>query len=140
MRVFFDSSAFVKRFIEEHGSDEIEGYCQQASMLGLSIICFPEIISALNRKRRERTLSPADYSTIKTQLADDIRDADVINLSPAVIERSIFLLETNALRSLDSLHIACALEWQAECFISADKRQLQAAKKSGLRVHYVGAG
>jgi len=54
MRLFFDSSAFAKRFIEEAGSQKIEELCQKASEVGLSVICFPEIISALNRRLRER--------------------------------------------------------------------------------------
>jgi hypothetical protein len=47
-------------------------------------------------------------------------------------------METNVLRAMDALHIACALEWQADLFITADKRQLMAAKNSGLRSEYIG--
>jgi predicted nucleic acid-binding protein len=41
-------------------------------------------------------------------------------------------LEDNALRAMDALHIACALEWRAELFVSSDKQQIMAAEKSGL--------
>jgi predicted nucleic acid-binding protein len=34
---------------------------------------------------------------------------------------------------MDALHIACALEWGAEVFVSADARQLAAARRAGLR-------
>ncbi len=118
----FDSSAFAKRFIEEPGSEEVNELCQKASELGLSIVYFPEIISALNRKAREGTLSKQNYSTLKRQIAEDIEDAQIINLHPEVIGKSISLLELNVLRSLDSLHIACALEWEADLFVSSDKR------------------
>ena len=140
MKVFFDSSSFAKRFIEEPGSQEVDDLCQQASMLGLSIICLPEITSALNRKVREKYLSRQSYLKIKYQLAEDIKDAQVINLVPEVIEKSIFLLEINILRSLDALHIACAQEWQAELFVSSDKRQIQAAKNAGIEAMYVPCG
>jgi predicted nucleic acid-binding protein len=75
MRVFFDSSAFVKRFIEEQGSREADEYCQKASELGLSIVCFPEMISALCRKIREGSLSGDDYLLLKEQIAEDIEQA-----------------------------------------------------------------
>ncbi len=52
MKVFFDTSSFVKRFVEEVGSKQVDDIIQRASEVGLSIICFPEIISALNRKLR----------------------------------------------------------------------------------------
>nr|VFJ49915.1 MAG: Predicted nucleic acid-binding protein, contains PIN domain [Candidatus Kentron sp. DK] len=132
MKVFFDSSAFVKRFMEEDGSREVDAYCEQATLLGLGVICIPEIMSALNRKVRERVLSKEDYQRIKRQIVNDIEDAQIIQLTPEVLERSVRLLEQHALRSLDALHIACALEWRADVFVSSDKRQLQASRDFGL--------
>ena len=41
------------------------------------------------------------------------------------------------LRGMDALHIACAVEWGAELFVSSDKAQLAAAKKAGLSVKTV---
>jgi len=137
MNVFFDSSSYIKKFIEEHGSPEVDDYCQQASTLGLSIICLPEMMSALNRKVREGGLSVNDYHSVKGQIMEDIEDIQIINLIPEVVEGSISLLENNKLRSLDALHISCALTWNAEIFISSDKRQIQAAENSGLEVRYV---
>jgi len=140
VKAFFDSSAFAKRYIEEYGSQRVDDIAQQASELGLSIICFPEITSALARKVREKDLSQASYAQIKYQLAEDVQDAQIINLTASVIECSIHLLESNALRSLDALHIACALEWQADLFASSDKRQIMAAKQANLNVEYIGTG
>lgn len=134
MRVFFDTSAFVKRFVEETGSQEVEDICQQAAELGLSIICLPEILSALNRKLRAGNIDKGVYLDIKQDVAEDIKDADIINLSPSVLASTIQLLEENTLRSLDAIHIACALEWQADLFISSDERQIAAATNSGLKV------
>ena len=57
MRVFFDTSSFVKRFVDEVGSDEVEQVTENASEIGLSIICFTEVISALNRKLRKEVIS-----------------------------------------------------------------------------------
>lgn len=117
----------------------MDDICQQATALGLSIICFPEITSALTRKVREKDLSHGMYTQIKYQLAEDVQDTQIINLTTSVIERSIQLLETNVLRSLDALHIACALEWQADLFVSSDKRQILAAKRANLNVEDIGS-
>ena len=137
MNIFFDSSAFIKKFIQEQGSAEVDDYCQQASMLGLSIICLPEMMSALNRKVREGNLSIGDYFNLKEQIAEDIKDIQIINLVPEVVEGSIALLEKNMLRSLDALHLSCAIMWSSEVFVSSDKRQIQAAENSGLQVKYI---
>jgi len=137
VHIFFDSSSFIKKFIAEQGSTKVDEYCQQASILGLSIICLPEMMSALNRKVREGNLSQKNYYIIKEQITADIEDIQIVNLVPEVIESTLTLLENNILRSLDALHIACAVAWGAQLFISSDKRQIKAAKNAGLQVHYI---
>jgi len=137
MKILFDSSAFAKRYVEETGSQEVDDLCREASSLALSVVCVPEIVSALNRRVREKLLSPRDYVEAKNRLLADVADSLIINLIPEVIARSTFLLETNALRAMDALHVACALEWGADLFVSCDKRQISAAKHSGLQTRRV---
>ncbi len=133
MKTYLDSSAFAKRFVEESGSDKVEEVCTQASALGLSIVCVPEIVSALNRRKRERSLTTDQYVIAKQRLLDDVRDADIINLVVPVIGSAIAVLESSPVRVMDALHIACALEWQAQLFVSSDNNQIKAAHRSGLR-------
>ncbi|MEW5900136.1 MAG: type II toxin-antitoxin system VapC family toxin [Acidobacteriota bacterium] len=54
-----------------------------------------------------------------------------------MVEKAIRLLETHPLKTLDAIQVASAQEWQAELFVSSDRRQLSAAKESGLRVQAV---
>ncbi|MBU0677938.1 MAG: type II toxin-antitoxin system VapC family toxin [Verrucomicrobia bacterium] len=133
MKLFLDSSAFAKRFIDERGSEQVEKLCAQATDLCLSIVCVPEVISALNRRRREKILTRQDYALAKEQLSEDVRDAVIINLTPPVIHSSIKVLETGVVRTLDALHVACALNCRADLFASSDRRQILAARKAGLR-------
>ncbi len=138
MKVLTDSSALAKRYVLEVGSDKIDQFLQNASQLGLCTILVPEIISGLNRRRREDNLSTDDYRTIKRQLMEDVHDAVILQVTPAVISYSIKLLETNVLRAMDALHIACAIEWQAELFVTADRRQYKAATNAGLLTEFIG--
>jgi predicted nucleic acid-binding protein len=134
MKAFFDSSALAKRYIEEPNSEKVENLCAQTTMLGVSSICLPEIISGLCRLRRDSILTKNQYEVAKDALLRDFEDISVCNITPAVIGQTIHILETNTLRTLDALHIGCALEWKAEVFISSDLRQISAAKKTGLKV------
>ena len=133
-----DSSAFAKRYVLEDGSEIIDRCLQRASQLALCTILLPEIISGLNRRLREQVLSPYDYRKIKRQLMNDIHDATVLQVTPAVISRSVKLLETNVLRAMDALHVACALEWRAELFLTADRKQLKAAMNAKLLTEFIG--
>lgn len=137
MKVFFDSSALAKRYIDEESSDEVEKMCRQTDVLSVSIICLPEIISALNRLRREKQLNKRQYEKIKESLIYDLEEADFYNLTPQVINHSIQLLEKYTLRAMDTLHIACALVAQPDLFVSSDQKQLAAAKKTGLKIRLV---
>jgi predicted nucleic acid-binding protein len=137
VKTFFDASTFAKRYVEENGSQLVDDICQEASELSLSVLCVPEIISALNRRIREKRLSREDYIAVKQSLSDDVRDAVIINLTPEVIATSTSLLEASPLRAMDALHIACALESSADLFVSSDKKQIAAARKAGLETKYV---
>lgn len=138
MKLAVDSSSFAKRYVQEIGSEKLERFLEDASELAFSVVLVPEIISGLNRRLRERILTIVDYRAVKKQLLDDVSDATVLQITPSVISRSVKLLENNALRALDSLHVACALEWRADLFITSDRRQFMAAKNSGLHVKYIG--
>jgi predicted nucleic acid-binding protein len=137
VKTFFDSSAFAKRYVEEHGSQTVDSLCQEATEVGLSVLCVPEIISALNRRVREGLLTRQEYAEAKQYLSQDIRDTAIVNLVPQVVSTCTKILETSPIRAADALHVACALEWKTELFVSADKRQLAAAKKVGLHTRLV---
>jgi predicted nucleic acid-binding protein len=134
LNVFFDSSALAKRYINESGSDRVEQILAKASSLGVSVLCLPEVVSALCRRRRERKLSAQQYSTAKKELFADIADATVVYVTDLVVAGAVDLLENWPLRSWDSLQVASAAEWAADLFVSADRQQCVAAKGRGLRV------
>ncbi|MEE4359545.1 MAG: type II toxin-antitoxin system VapC family toxin [Desulfococcaceae bacterium] len=138
MKLLTDSSALAKRYVAENGSEILHQLLLNASELAVCIILAPEILSALNRRLREKNISSHEYSKLKKQLLNDIHDTTVLQLTPSVVSGAVNLLETNVLRAMDALHVACALEWQAELFATADKRQLQAAENAGLRTEFVG--
>jgi predicted nucleic acid-binding protein len=137
VKTFFDSSAFAKRYVEEPGSDTVAALCQEATDLALCVICVPEIVSAMNRRLRERRLTKSDYLALKRHLLEDIRDATIIDLVPPVVAACIEIVERSPVRAADALHVAAARAWRADLFVTADQRQLAAARKAGLKVHAV---
>ena len=137
VRVFFDTSAFVKRYVSEPGTDTVLQWCDRASEIILSGIALPEVISSFCRLQREGKITSTQYRQLKSLLMADIEDVAICDLTPVVLARSIVSLEKNLLRAMDAIHIGSALAMGAEIFVSADKRQLEAAANSGLRVEPV---
>jgi len=74
--------------------------------------------------------------TERTLLAD-IEDAAMCDLALAVLAQAVVSLETNILRGMDAIHIGSALALNADVFVSADTRQIQAATRAGLRAEAV---
>ncbi|SRR6056297_425774 len=138
MKLAMDSSSLVKRYINENGSDEVDFLLGQASQLGLSVIVVPEIISAFNRRIREELLTSIDYRYARKLLLDDVQDSVLLQLTPGVISRTVNILEHNALRAMDAIHLACAMQWKADLFVTSDRRQYNAASESGMAVEFVG--
>ncbi len=138
MKLFLDSSAFAKRFVEEKGSQQVQELCSQATELCLCVLCVPEVISALNRRLREKNLTRPQYQQAKQSLAQEVNDAVVIDLTPEVVRLSIEVLEASSVRTMDAVQIASAMAWQADLFVSSDHRQVAAAKAAGkLRTRQV---
>jgi predicted nucleic acid-binding protein len=133
VRVFFDSSAFVKRYVREAGSDAVLQWCDQASEVLLSGIALPEIVSGFCRLQREGRITEPQYRQLKSLLLADVEDAAICDLTPMVLAQAIASLEANVLRGMDAIHIGSALALEAELFVTSDQRQLVAAQSCGLR-------
>ena len=137
MRVFFDSSAFAKRYVHEPATEAVLSLCDRATEIGMAGIALPEIISAFCRLQREGKITPIQYQQLKLSLLSDIEDLAIVDLTPVVIRQAILSLEGNVLRGLDAIHIGCAVALQADVFVSADQRQREAAARAGLTVEKV---
>jgi hypothetical protein len=134
MRVFFDTSSFVKKYVEEPGTEKVLEICDQAEHLVLCVICLPELISTLSRLVRERKLTGGDYHKLRDLIFSEIEDAEICYLTPEVVTQTIRCLENNVLRAMDALHLGCALVAEVDLFVSSDRQQIEAAGREGLKV------
>ncbi len=134
MKVFLDSSALAKRYIEEPGSVRIAEICAGAAEIATSILCVTEVLSACNRLLREKAISKADYTWIKDAFLLDVEEITIIDLSFPVIATSISCLGKGAIRSLDALHIAAAMAFRCDLFVTGDIRQKGLAARMDVPV------
>jgi hypothetical protein len=103
-----------------------------AKQVGISSLCLVEVIAVLCRCERERRITRSEYLTAKSNVVVGITDMDCVQVTPEVVDRAIRVLELIPLRAADALHVASAIEWGAQVFISADRKQLEAARRAGL--------
>ena len=134
MKAFLDTSAFAKRYLREPGSEEVRIVIDETDNLAVSVLCIPEFVSMLSRLVREGRLTGTGRTALKESAVRDLEDADVCQITPNVLGSAIVLLEKHTLPAIDALHIASAMATGADLFVSADRRQLAAARESRLRV------
>jgi predicted nucleic acid-binding protein len=143
---YFDSSALIKRYVTEIGSRGILNLFQPDAdhFFVTSRLTMTEIYSALNRRRREESVSIVDY---QINAAAFKRDSSVtyqfIELTLDVVDLSRSLLEQHPLRANDAIQLASALLANHSltaaglaplAFLSADNRLSQVAGATGLSV------
>jgi hypothetical protein len=139
---FVDTSALAKRYLKEVGSNWVISWIE--SIVGNTIIVADfttvEISSLLARRVREGTLTLA----VATRLENDFllhmaTEYRSIQCDVAVINRARVYPKQYALRTLDSIQLACAsvamiILGTKVTFVSGDIRLLAAATAEGFAV------
>ncbi len=143
---YADSSVLVKRHVVEPGTGWVHALTDPAARNRVitAHITQVEVVSALNRRRREGTLNVAQY----TAIADDFvalctTEYQVVALSLAIVDRCRLLLEAHPLRAYDAVQLATALLSNQALiaaghspltFLAADRQLRDAAAAEGLAV------
>jgi predicted nucleic acid-binding protein len=139
--LYLDTSAFLKLYLKEHGSEAVQRLVAgQRHPLPVWEIQQMELISALRLKVfwKEITLDEAErqISLFKDRRRRGLYyqvDIDRLELSET-FERLSLQTVRNGGRTLDILHVACALVLGANHFLTFDAKQRLVARESGLEV------
>jgi len=105
----------------------------------LSDLALTEVTSALARRMRDGSLSPAQARQIYRRMLDDVaaglfRHLDLLRPTHRAAERLLLASQRSPLRGADALHLALALESGAACVLTFDRAMAAAARESGLSV------
>jgi len=130
VRVYLDSSAVIKRVVEEAESAALEtalGAWAAEGPAETSVLAQVEVARAL-RRRLDIDL---EYADIRDAIDDALGDV-VIHPMDGEIIRTAQIIDPPILRSLDAIHLATAVLIGAELVVTYDDRLAQAAAAVGL--------
>jgi uncharacterized protein len=144
-RLFLESSALVKRYIQETGTAWVNQLLNPTTghLIHVARLTGVEIISAIARRVRTGTLQPAHQAGLIGQFRQEFTKQYLkIEISPALVTEAMSLAETHALRGSDAIQLAAALKVHAQnlatgvpfLLISADGELNTAAQREGLTV------
>jgi predicted nucleic acid-binding protein len=143
---FFDSSAIVKRYVNETGTPWVRRLTRKGrpEPIYLARITTVEVTSAVARRRKGGTLTAARVRDINTRFRSHLAQRYLVaEITPGLLASAMQLADAHALRAYDAVQLAAALElstrWQAAglgsvTLVSADKDLNAAAQAEGLTV------
>jgi predicted nucleic acid-binding protein len=142
---YFDSSALLKRYLHEIGSDWVNSLVETEAV-AVSELAYAEVASGLARRVREGRLEAQERDALFERFVADLQDYEVLGMTTQIIERAASALLRDAafqrLRTLDALHLATAEAVFASgrrggvgagVFVTADGTLLAAARSAGLQ-------
>ena len=141
---FLDSSALVKRYISETGSNWVCNLFDPSlgNQFFIAAIAGVEIVSAITRRAKNGGINVADAIAVRDQFKQDFQtEYQIIEISDKIINSAINIAESYALRGYDAVQLASGRELNILCianglngvnFVSADNNLNTAAIGEGL--------
>ena len=93
---YLDTSALIKRYVDEAGSGWLRATLAALDPPSLIVahLAIVEVTSALMRRVRDGSLTPADYTTLQSVFRNDcMRDYSLMNVVDNTINRANRLIE-----------------------------------------------
>ncbi len=142
MWAYFDTSALVKRYVDEAGRRDVLRLLRRHEV-ATSAIMPVELRSALRRRVTEGTLDEERVPEILKRVAAERGFWALIDVGSEVLATAETLVAEQPLRALDAIHVASAqflagrIAVPELVFVSADARQTAAAAAVGMRTRYI---
>lgn len=132
MSLYVDSSALLKRYVDEPGSDETDALLASDPSLLTGRHAIVEV-----RRNLARLLEERDAAAAKAAFNHDIAAFAIVELDAVTCDAAADIAELTGARTLDALHLAAARRvggGAAVALVTFDVRQAQAARTLGMTV------
>ncbi len=131
MSLYVDSSALLKRYVDEPDSDAADAILASDSSLLTARHTEIEV-----RRNLARLLEKPDATAARSTFIEDLAAFAIVELDEVTCRSAADIAELTGARTLDALHLAAAqrLGGAAVPFVTFDVRQAQAARMLGLTV------
>ncbi len=138
--LYCDTSALLKLYLPEPGSDEFNAVVEGRDDVLVSDLAVTEIVSALARRLRQGSLARDAVRRLQHAIVGRL-DAGVyhrVEVTRGVHRRAehfLLSLPDTPLRGADALHLALATSTHAASLASFDSRLAAAARAAGLATY-----
>lgn len=148
MKVYLDSSAIVKRYVVEEGSDMVRKVYLEAlngaATLYFSVWNIGEVLRALDIYHRRNWLERKDYRAARESfISETVRlmklgVAKVVPVRSKLLAESWLLVEKYHVYEADALQIASAKHLGVDQLLSGDQQLVDISSKEEINAAYLG--
>ena len=130
MTLYVDTSALIKRYVQEHDSEVAVQLMLSDPVLVTSHLTLVEL-----RRNLTRLLRGNELVSARRRAQADLDAFALVSLDAATCNEAARIAEQTLCRSLDALHVAAALRTgTSTTMLTFDIRQAQTARSVGLSV------
>lgn len=148
--VYLDTSAILKRYLTEEGSDVVKGIFRDAYRgevkLVFSFWNIGEVIEILDKRLRRGQIRKEDFDFLKKGFLAEVKRFTRLGVLEVVPVHSLLLadawelIERYHIYQADAIQIVSAKYAGVESFYTGDKRLHDTARKEGLNSILLGGG
>jgi len=141
-RVYLDSSAIVKRYVKERGTEVVDLVFDNAELgnvkIFFSIWNIGEVLGVLDRYRRRNLISSKEFESALSKFASEflklvkLHQLDLIPLYSDIIADSLDIILRYHIYEADAIQIVSSKYCNSEVFLTADKQLVEISKDLGI--------
>jgi predicted nucleic acid-binding protein len=107
--LYIDSSALVKRYVQESGSKAVTSRFERGEAIYTSVLSFAEVHAAIGRKYRDRELSVNEKGKLVDEFqADWLSSLSILELTSITMSALPSLCKQYFLKASDAIHLSAA--------------------------------
>ena len=139
MNVYADTSALIKKYVQEAGSEQVVALFAQHPVIGTAALTQAEMAAAMSKAARMGWVDGSDIQVAWQDFLAHWPAYTRLPVSARTVERAATIAWRHSLRAYGALHLACALVWREVTgdeviFACYDQKLLKAAQEEGFQI------
>lgn len=137
--IYLDTSALVKLYVREPGTDDVQRLAKSSASIGTSLISKAEAAAAFSKAIRVGYLPPEEARAAWGAFLDAWPSVVRLAINETIATQAGTLAFSYGLRGYDAVHLATALNWQDTLdipvlFTTYDQKLWEIAKQVQIAV------
>ncbi len=136
MILYLDTSALVKLYVEEDGSDNVDAAVRVASSIATSAVAYPEARAALARLERDGHITPEEHRAAVADFDADWESLGVLDLTRNLARFCGRLAQKHGLRGFDAVHLGSAVAVRVASEVKREDDRQRADSETAVQEVY----